>query len=73
MNIVIWSKDGCQYCVMAKNLLESRGIEYTEKKIGYGYDRDQLLSEIPNARTLPQIIVNGDVIGGYTELKAVLE
>lgn len=72
MKVIVWSKDACQYCVMAKSLLESRGIEFEERKIGYGWDRDQLLAAIPSAKTMPQIVVDGDPIGGYTELKEIL-
>ena len=73
MNVIVWSKDACQYCTMAKALLESRGIPFEERKIGYdGWDRDQLLASIPTAKTMPQIVVNGDAIGGYTELKGIL-
>lgn len=70
-DVVIWSRDACSYCVMAKNLLESKGVPYTEKKIGYGYTRDDLLLEIPSARTVPQIIIDGNVIGGFDQLKAM--
>lgn len=71
-NVVIWSKPACQYCDMAKNLLKSSGIEFEEKKIGEGYTRDDLLVAVPTARTVPQIFVDGQLIGGFNELKAIL-
>ena len=37
MKAVVWSKDNCTYCDQAKKLLETKGIEVEEKKIGHGY------------------------------------
>ena len=70
--IVIWSKDTCAYCDMAKRLLNQNGLAFEEKKIGYDYTKEDLLNEIPNARTVPQIIIDDKVIGGYNELKNYL-
>ena len=70
--IVIWSKDTCAYCEMAKRLLNQNGLAFEEKKIGYDYTKEDLLNEIPNARTVPQIIIDDKVIGGYNELKNYL-
>jgi len=73
MKAVVWSKDQCPYCVQAKQLLESKGIEYEERNIMHGtWTREQLLEAVPNARTVPQIFLDGELIGGFTELKAKL-
>jgi glutaredoxin 3 len=51
-----------------------KGIEFEERKIGYdGWDRDDLLEAVPNARTVPQIFLNEELIGGFQELKKHLE
>jgi glutaredoxin 3 len=67
---IIWSKDACPYCVQAKTLLEKKGIEFEERKIGAGYTREDLLEAVPTARTVPQIFLDGEYVGGFTELKA---
>ena len=67
---IIWSKDACPYCVQAKTLLEKKGIEFEERKIGDGYTREDLLEAVPTARTVPQIFLDGEYVGGFTELKA---
>lgn len=72
MKAVIWSKDSCPYCVQAKVLLEQKGIEFEERKIGAGYTKEDLLEAVPNARTVPQIFLDGELIGGFTELRAKL-
>lgn len=72
MRAIIWSKYHCPYCDQAKALLKQKGIQFEEKKIGDGYTREELLEAIPSARTVPQIILDGEVIGGFTELKQFL-
>ena len=73
MNAVIWSKYNCPYCDQAKALLTQRGIKYEERKIGDGYTREELLEAVPNARTVPQIFINNQLIGGFTELRRHIE
>lgn len=73
MNAIIWSKYNCPYCDQAKALLTQRGIKYEERKIGDGYTREELLEAVPNARTVPQIFINNQLIGGFTELRRHLE
>jgi len=68
MKVEVWSRDNCAFCVYAKKLLESKNIEYTEKKIGDGYSREDLLEILPEAKTLPQIFIDGEAIGGYDQL-----
>lgn len=70
---IVWTKDLCNYCTAAKSLLTVKGIDYEEKKVGREYTREQLLEAVPNARTVPQIFLDGKYIGGFTELKALLD
>jgi glutaredoxin 3 len=72
-SVIIWSKYNCPYCDQAKALLTQRGIKYEERKIGDGYTREELLEAVPNARTVPQIFLDGNLIGGFTELKKHLQ
>jgi glutaredoxin 3 len=70
---IVWSKDQCPYCVQAKALLESKEIEYEERNIMHGtWTKEQLLEAVPTARTLPQIFLDGELVGGFTELKKKL-
>lgn len=74
MAAIVWSKDGCGHCVSAKSLLESKGIDYEERNITSGeWSREQLLEAVPSARSLPQIFLNEEYIGGFNELKAKLQ
>ena len=73
MKAVIWSKYNCPYCDQAKALLKQRGIPFEEKKIGDGYTKEELLGAVPTARTVPQIFLGEELVGGFTELKKRLE
>jgi glutaredoxin len=70
---VVWSKYHCPYCDQAKALLTMKGIAFEEKKIGDGYTREELLEAVPGARTVPQIFLDGELVGGFTELKQKLQ
>lgn len=73
MKAVVWSKYNCPFCDQAKALLKQRGINFEEKKIGDGYTKEDLLEAVPTARTVPQIFLNNQLIGGFTELRKYLE
>jgi len=73
MKAVVWSKPACPFCVKAKNLLKNRGIEYEERNIAEGYKIEDLLALVPNARTMPQVWLDGEHLGGYDQLEAKLK
>ena len=73
MKAVVWSKYNCPFCDQAKALLKQKGITFEERKIGDGFTREDLLESVPNARTVPQIFLDEELIGGFTELKKRLE
>lgn len=73
MKAVIWSKSNCAYCDQAKALMSQRGIAFEERRIGDGYTREDLLEAVPDARTVPQIFLGEQLIGGFTELKKYLQ
>lgn len=69
MKAIVWSKYGCSFCDQAKDLLTMKGIEFEERKIGDGWTREDLLEAVPAARSVPQIFLGGELVGGFTELK----
>ena len=73
MKAIVWSKNACPFCVQAKALLESRGIDYEERNVQTEWTREQLLEAVPNARTLPQIFLDDNYIGGFAELRRHLQ
>lgn len=73
MKAIIWSKYHCPFCDQAKALLNQKGIKFEERKIGDGFTKEELLEAVPTARTVPQIFINEELIGGFTELKKYFE
>lgn len=73
MKAIVWSKDTCPFCDQAKALLKMKGIEFEERNINKDWTREQLLEAVPNARTVPQIFLDGNLIGGFTELRKHLQ
>jgi glutaredoxin 3 len=73
MKAIVWSKDACPYCVQAKALLESKSIDYEERNVTHEWTKEQLLEAVPTARTLPQIFLDDNYIGGFTELRKHLQ
>lgn len=70
-NIEMYTTTVCPYCTAAKRLLNERGLVWTELRI----DRDPearmaMLSRSMGARTVPQIFINGQRVGGFEELAA---
>jgi len=70
---IVWSKNHCPFCDQAKALLTQKGIVFEEKTIGEGYSREDLLEAVPAARTVPQIFLDEEYVGGFTELKQRLQ
>ncbi len=73
MEVIIWSKYHCPHCDKAKKLLQLKGIEYEERKLGDGWTKEELLEAVPNAKTVPQIFIDDKLIGGVTDLENYLQ
>ena len=71
---IIWSKNGCPYCDMAKNLLRGSRITFEERNIQSDeWTKAQLLEAVPGATTVPQIFLHGKYVGGFNELEVYYE
>ena len=69
MKVTIYSKQNCTYCSKAKVMLDNLGIEYTEKKFEDFKSVDDMLEDIgKKVKTMPQIKIDGELIGGYHQL-----
>ena len=74
MSVVVWSRDACFYCQMAKNVLELKGIEFEERNTSLNkWSRADMLEAVPDAKTFPQIFIDDEHIGGFTELQKYLK
>jgi glutaredoxin 3 len=69
--IEVYSTAFCPYCVSAKNLLKSKGLEWTEVRIDMDpAQRDAMLARSGGRRTVPQIFINDAHVGGFDDLVA---
>ena len=68
--IEIWSKPQCPFCDKAENLCKQKNLEYKKYMLDVDFSREELVEKFPSARTFPQITINGELIGGYTEFEA---
>lgn len=72
-DIKIFTTGNCSYCETAKSLLKTRGLPFSETKIGKDISRADFLNQYPSQRTVPMILLNGKRLGGLTELQTFLE
>lgn len=71
-HIEIYSWRSCPYCVRAKMLLDHKGVAYTEYFVDTDADAaQQMKTRAPGRRSVPQIFINNQAIGGYQELAAL--
>jgi glutaredoxin 3 len=66
--IRMYSTRWCGYCVRAKALLKSRGLEFEEILLDDDPQFRQKLFDLTGGWTVPQIVIGDEPIGGYTEL-----
>lgn len=64
----IYTTSYCPYCRSAKNLLEQKGVEFEEIDLTYDLEKRKLLVEKHKWRTIPIIMINEELIGGYDQL-----
>tara|TARA_Y100001954_G_C15669788_1_gene532127 strand:- start:512 stop:751 length:240 start_codon:yes stop_codon:yes gene_type:complete len=67
VEVKIYSKDNCIFCTKAKAVLSSHNPQVL--MLDEDYSRDQFFEIFPTAKTFPQIIINGEKIGGFHELE----
>jgi glutaredoxin len=69
----VWSQTNCPACTEAKRLLDQLGVQIEERMLGVnGYTKKDLIDVVPHARSVPQIFVDGEYVGGLQELKRKL-
>jgi len=70
MNIKIYSKPNCVYCTKAKALVKGLELQYEELMFGKDFNTPEELYEAigKKVRTMPQIMIEGELIGGYNQL-----
>jgi glutaredoxin 3 len=67
-SITMYTTKWCGYCVRAKALLDGKGLAYDEIDLGDDPSFRARLQELTGGWTVPQIVIDGRPVGGYTEL-----
>ena len=68
--VILFSTDSCTFCTHAKSLLTKRGVRFEEVNLGEHPELQEELADVTGLTSFPQIIVDGEPIGGYNELRA---
>ncbi|MCE3238153.1 MAG: grxC [Gammaproteobacteria bacterium] len=66
--IILYTKENCSYCVKAKQLLTAKKLDYQEIRIDLNPDKRIEMERLSGRRTVPQIFINDQSIGGYDDL-----
>jgi len=70
--VEIYTTRYCPYCFRAKALLQDKGVAYEEIDVGGDPDlREQMTARAGGRYTVPEIFIDGRIIGGYDELQAL--
>ena len=71
--VEVYTTNWCPYCVAAKRLLAEQDIEYEEINVESDDEKRQWLLQVTGQRTVPQIFIKGEPIGGFTELNGLAQ
>jgi glutaredoxin 3 len=69
--IIIYTKASCPYCNWAKQLLDHKNLSYQEIRIDLEPEKRQEMEQLSGRRTVPQIFINDQAIGGFDDLSAL--
>jgi glutaredoxin 3 len=70
-SVIVYETQYCGYCRMAKRLLQARNIEFAQFDVTGDRDMRSWLVKATGQRTVPQIFIRGESIGGFDELSAL--
>lgn len=71
--VKIFGKENCTFCTQAKALCEQKGLEFEYGMLDEDYTFEDFAEKFPTARTFPQITVDDQPIGGFAELKEMVD
>lgn len=70
MGVEIYTKDSCMFCQKAKALFQEHNVSYEEHDVSTVAKFKEMQERIAGAKTVPQIIIDGHLIGGFDVLDA---
>lgn len=69
--VVIYTKENCPYCRLAKNLLDDKNIPFDEIRVDLHPEKLAEMIAKSNRKTVPEIFINDQLVGGYDDLAAI--
>ena len=69
--VTVYTTEFCPYCQQAKRLLQQKGVPFTEVNLSEKPEELAALKKRTGMRTVPQIFIKDELIGGFTELLAL--
>jgi glutaredoxin 3 len=72
-NVVMYTTQWCGYCAAARELLRSKGVEFEDIDVDADSALRQEMMDKSGGRTVPQIFINNEPIGGYSDIAALEE
>jgi glutaredoxin len=73
MQIEIYTRQGCSKCVVLKEILQNKNVEYTEHEIDKTVSREEVVSKFPNVKMLPIVLVNSELSDSDTLVTLISE
>jgi glutaredoxin 3 len=70
-SVLVYTTTYCGYCMMAKRLLKQKGARFEEIDVSDRHELRTWLVEASGQRTVPQIFINGQSVGGFDDLAAL--
>lgn len=67
MNYTIYSKNGCPYCKTIKQVMELANLEHVVYTLDEDFTREEFYTEFGDGSTFPQVILDGNHLGGCTD------
>jgi glutaredoxin 3 len=71
--IIVYTTDPCAFCARVKGILSARGVEFAEINLAKDPVGRMRLVEMTGMMTFPQVIIDGELLGGFTEVQAAAD
>ena len=72
-NFTVYSREGCPYCDKVQQVLQLAELRHVIYKLDRDFDRDAFYQQFGSGSTFPQVVLNGDNLGGCTETVQYLQ
>ena len=72
-NFTVFSKDGCPFCTKVQEVLDLAGLNFVTYKLDKDFDKSSFYGEFGEGSTFPQVVMNGNKLGGCQETVKYLQ